>query len=287
MRIELSQFNEYVGGNRLRCEVRDLNEFFYASMESAHASTVYCVACLSFTLALVTTTQNIILAVIPMDARVNPARWLQLLVPAIQDSSALASSFASFVALEYFVKLFLHQRKVVRTVRGFSTGISNETVVKLGRIARFQSYVSFLSSIGALGAVCVLMFGLVDRRVEAFDLSNYVDIVVVATGVFGVWFLAGLGTFYIDFFLLWNFGPTAGKDVCRQFRTKITDIYNKYAESIDDEHLIKDYTVREFLAKSRFDSVVGANRFSAIMHAILSDEELTKGPMKRRELPEA
>ena len=279
MHITLTDFNEYVGRNRLRCEVQDMKEFFHASMESAHASAVYAVACLSFSLALLTTVMNIILAVVPqVDGIADGEKfkfpdWLDDPFLTIQDVSTLANSYVSFVALEYFVKLFYHQRKVVRAVNKRYHSMS-QTVNKLGRIARFQSYVSILSSIGALGAMLVLISGLLERRVDAIFLFENEQIVQAALGVLGIWFIAGLGTFYIDFFLLWNFGPTAGRDLCSQFKTKITDIYNKYAQSNDDEHLIKDYTAREFLLRSRFDSVVGADRFSAIMHTVLSDDFL-------------
>lgn len=277
--IELYEVNEYVGENHLAREIQDMKELFHASMESAHASTVYFVACLAFTLALFSTALNIILAVVPLEERMNAAgmtvrmlpMWLQLPSAIISEASALASSFASFVAFEYFVKLCYHQRKVVRASNSKQI-TQSKTIGKLGRIAKFQAYVSLLSAIGALGAVFVLISGVFDRRFrnEPFSYFEREQVLTAAVATVGVWSVASLGTFYIEFFLLWNFGPTASKDVCEIFKSELFRICDKYSTSIGDEGVIRDYAVRELLVKTRFDSVLGADRFSAIMQTVLS-----------------
>jgi len=115
MYIDIKKCNEYIGGNKLKCEVRDLKELFFATMESAHASTVYFVACLSFTFALLFTSINVVTAIVsgPLPT------WLDLTRRCIQGGSAVASIFAAFCALEYFIKLFYHQRKVIRATKSF------------------------------------------------------------------------------------------------------------------------------------------------------------------------
>ena len=273
MHRRLTKFNKDVGCNRLRCEVQDMKEFFHASMESVHASTVYCVACLSFTLALLSTTLDIIIAFLPSEGEIFMfPKWLGQPFMVIQDGSALANAFASYLAMEYFLKLCYHQRKVVRAVNRNKARRISPTLQKLGRIAKFHSYVSLLSGTAAFGALIALISGMLDRR---FNMDPYFDtdiVVGVAATVFGIWCIAGLGRFYIEFFLLWNFGPTAGKEVCDHFKPDLRTIYDKYAESNDDEDIIRDYTAREFLVQSRFDSSLDADRFSAIMHTILSKE---------------
>merc|ERR1712154_556277 len=96
------------------------------------------------------------------------------------------------------------------------------------------------------------------------------DFGVPALIVLGIWVLANLGSFYVNFNLLWNLNPNYGSDICSHFRSKLDSIYNVYGETIQDDQTIKDYTARHFLSEARFGSVLGADRLSTIMQSIFS-----------------
>ena len=271
MFINIQKCNEYVGGNKLKCEIRDLKELFYATMESAHASTVYSVACLSFTFALLSTSINVVSAIVP-----DPSpTWLDLTESNIQRGSAVASIFAALCALEYFIKLFYHQRKVIRATEEFPGGLSN-TVGEITYIARLQSSISLSWALAAVLSVGALVSGFVNS-IKPGLLPSWMEdeedlIWWIAVAAICSWFIASFVSIYANFFPLWNLDPKASQDICNHFKSKLVEIYNSYGESNDEESVIRDYTAREFLSNARLDSSRGADRFSAIMQTILSNE---------------
>jgi hypothetical protein len=269
--------NVYLGGNRLKCEARDLKELFSATMESTHASAVYFVACLSFTFALLFTAITMITAIVMStmsEETVNEAAlptWLNISRRTIQEGSAFASIFAACSAVEFFSKLLYHQRKIIKTARELPNGIS-VTVGKVVYIATVQSFVSLTNSIAAIGSIVALICGVLyrlDENVSPFDDD---EIWWVALGSILSWLIASFASLYTDFFLLWNLDPKASRAICVHFKSMIVDIYKDYGEANNDDSIIRDYTTREFLSITRFDSSLGADRFSAIMQTILSKE---------------
>jgi len=276
MCINIQKCNEYIGGNKLKCEARDLKELFYATMESAHASTVYFVACLSFTFALLSTTINLVTAIVIRTQSISrdelPA-WLDLTRRCIQGGSAVASIFAALCALEYFIKLLYHQRKVIIATEELPQGIS-KTVGKVTYIARLQSFISLSRALAAALSVSALACGFIFNLSE--DLSPWgvkgTGLLWLAEAAISSWFIASFVSIYTIFFPLWNLGPKASQDICNHFKSKLIEIYISYGESNDEESVIRDYTAREFLSKTRFDSSLGADRLSAIMQTILSQE---------------
>ncbi len=272
---EVSRFT----GHDLKKETRDLKELFHATMESALASTIYFVACGSFAFAILLTAFNAFNATVKNPDLVPvPVQTAQSVV---RIGAPIISIFASYYASEYFVKQLIHQMKVHKAIGALPSGI-NSSLSKVRSIAAMESCIALIRIFAGLCTVISLLSGFIHGNFDNVKMPITKDqTVFVAFVAIGGWFVASVLEFYLEFFPLWNLGPTAGYDICDAFHADLSRIYNEFSEAMNINHilgpkmedrLIREYTAREFLDKTRFDSVLMADRFSAIMQTILSED---------------
>ncbi len=266
--------NEQYLDHGLKREARDLKELFHSTMESAHASAIYFVACGSFSFAILSTANNFFNATVEDENRLpQPVRRFQLF---ISQGSSIISIFAALYALEFLVKFFTRQRKVLKSVAKIPSEVGG-CIRKVKRVAIAQSFITVLRILAALGTVVSLgtnfarLFVLSETPMEYFTRSQ---IQMGALVSLGGWILAIVLSFFVDFFLLWNLEPTTGYEICINFKSELVRIYNSYSGSTDDalDSVNREYTAREFVDKTRFDSVLRADRFVSNLQTILSKD---------------
>lgn len=111
--------------------------------------------------------------------------------------------------------------------------------------------------------------------------SREFSVQMIPDSAVGAWIFGSILSLFVEFILLWRLSPTVSEDICVSFRHELNDLYNEYSLSRDksstmpppkEERIVWEYTTRDFLSKTRFDSVLGANRFSALMQCIQSGD---------------
>ncbi len=278
IRTKVKEVNNFTG-NDLKKETRDLKELFHATMESALASTIYFVACGSFTFAILLTAFNAFYATVKNEDLVPVG--IQTARSVVRIGAPIISIFASYYASEYFVKQLIHQRKVHKAIGALPSGL-NSSLSKVRSIAALQSCITFIRILAGIFTVLCLLFGFIHANFGNVQLPISKERTLIGAFIaIGGWGVSSALEFFVEFFPLWNLEPSAGYDLCNAFQADLSKIYNEFNEAMNINHilgpkmaerLIREYTAREFLDKTRFDSVLKADRFSAIMQTILSED---------------
>ena len=285
IRTKVKKVNEFVGRNKLKKETRDLKELFNATMESALASTIYFIGCGSFTFAILLTAFNAFNLTVKVQEDVPQP--VQTTEAALRIAAPIISIFASLHASEYLVKQLIHQRKVLKAIASLPDEIKH-SVIQVKSIAALQSCITFIRILAGFCTVISLLSTFFHNNLTRIRIPITPEQTVLATfAAIGGWFIAILLEFYLEFFALWNLEPSAGYDICSAFHNALRKIYNEFSNNEFSEginiknhilgpkmgdRIIREYTAKEFLDKTRFDSVLMADRFSAIMQTILSED---------------
>jgi hypothetical protein len=266
-------------GNSLKREARDLKELFHATMESALATCLCLVGIGSFTFAFFLVTNGIGSAVRNTGTTVNGPpmnawEWFQVIVT---EGAALVSACAALLALVFFLRLVKHQRSVVKSIGGLPS--PPKSVVKINTIANVNSFIVILQILASGGSISSLALGCWNRWSSVGEDRDIVLYVALAS--LGAWAVGIVLARFVDLFLLFNLEASVGKDICRSYWGALTLTYDEYNVGRDSKSIISpallerdswEYTAREFLTKTRFDTVLGADRFNAIMQCIQSGD---------------
>jgi len=295
--------------NMFRREFRDMKELYHAMMESASATNIFLVAFNSFCLSIIFLFFALIkLAFINADEEkemnMNTDNEYGYARFTLQSLSTINSFFGAIIAIELFAKLYRHQRKVGKSIDQIPLLLVQESDKKrsicqaLSRIASIQSIVSLMWVFASLGTLITLAAGLiiitepcvlVVTNMCSNDKAALVKFVSrniwfaqrTAVGSITFWVLGRIGIAYVNFFLLWKLDPDSSSILCDYFRGQLAHHYKNYAvkdemnrrlyskEQDGNNFVQKDYMCREFLNRTRFDSVLGADRVSAIIQTVL------------------
>eukprot|EP00957_Ditylum_brightwellii_P211571 15366330-Ditylum_brightwellii.AAC.1 len=104
---------------------------------------------------------------------------------------------------------------------------------------------------------------------------------ILAMSAIGAFVISIILQLYANLVLLYKLEPSAAKDVCRSFWGTLLQKYADFNIGRSDKSIASpaledreswEYVAREFLTETRFDTVLGANRFNAVMQAIQSGD---------------
>jgi hypothetical protein len=279
--------------SKLKREARDLKELFHATMESAFASAIYFVGCGSFMFAILITGDNILSAIlkIPSAAAIDsPTTAMNYIQVIIVEGATLISTWTALLALTSFVSLLKHQRRAGWSIRRLANAPRSVRAIKT--IANVQSLVSIIQCVASIGSIVSLVIGFFFGRQKIFeteisdlagilgadDSRQFVLYCTLLSSSLDLWKYSSI---ICRIHSLYRLTPTGSEDVCQSFRHELNELYNEYSLSRDknstmpppkEERIVWEHTARDFLSRTRFDSVLGANRFSALMQCIQSGD---------------
>jgi len=274
-------------GDVLKREARDLDELFHATMESALANFLFLIAISSFSFAVLQVINGIGSAAMGestsgTDIPTLNSGW-SVYQAIVVEGAALTSFSAALVALIFFVRLVVYQRTVVKSIAKLPS--PPESVLRINRIANVQTIVTMIQCVASGGSMASLILGFINRWSWLdTDKGNEVFFLSIASLV--AWGL-GIGlSLFVDFVMLYHLDPSVGKDICRSYWGALVTKHNQYQRGHDKYSVQSpaildrnswEYTAREFLTETRFDTVLGADRFNAIMQSIQSGDKVSWG----------
>uniref|UniRef100_A0A7S2ETP3 Uncharacterized protein n=1 Tax=Ditylum brightwellii TaxID=49249 RepID=A0A7S2ETP3_9STRA len=270
-------------GQTLKKEAYDLKELFHATMESSIGMSLFFVGMWVFIFSFFIIANGIASAVQNTSTTcagalgISGRNSFQQYQCFVVEGGAIVSALAGLIALSFFVRQFRHQRKVVAAINYLPS--PPPSVRKIGSLAYFQSLISIWQCIATCTSLASIVIGFV-LRFDFADFENNVTfgLAIGAVGAFGIsiflQLIANLG-------MLYNVEPSAGIDVCSAFWGTLTKKHRLFSLGRSEKSVMSpaledreswEYVAREFLTETRFDTVLGADRFNAVMQAIQSGD---------------
>jgi len=268
-------------GQTLKKEAYDLKELFHATMESSIGMSLFFVGMWVFIFSFFIIANGIASAVLDttttcMGTVPNKSSF-QNFQCFVVEGGAIVSALAGLLALSFFLRQLKHQLKVVKAINYLPS--PPPSVRKISTLANFQAFITVWQCLATCTSLASIVIGFVLRFGFAdFENSVTFALAMAAIGAFvisiGLQVIANLG-------LLYSVEPSAGKDVCRSFwgilfekhsEFNIGRSENSIASPALEDRESWEYVAREFLSEVRFDTVLGADRFNAVMQAIQSGD---------------
>jgi hypothetical protein len=129
----------------------------------------------------------------------------------------------------------------------------------------------------AAGACVALSWSIAENGYQKrLDVPRYTAF-WTALGTVGLGLCTTLMFFFFEYTQRYALPPKLGEYVCEAFRDEIEAMYKVLSVPLNEvdakqvqERTTWEYTAREFLHKYRFDTIVAADRFGAILQYIQS-----------------
>jgi len=268
-------------GQTLKKEAYDLKELFHATMESSIGMSLFFVGMWVFIFSFFIIANGIASAVLDttttcMGTVPNKSSF-QNFQCFVVEGGAIVSALAGLLALSFFLRQLKHQLKVVKAINYLPS--PPPSVRKIGTLANFQAFITVWQCMATCTSLASIVIGFVLRFGFAdFENSVTFALAMAAIGAFvisiGLQVIANLG-------LLYSVEPSAGKDVCRSFWGILFEKHSEFNIGRSEKSIASpaledreswEYVAREFLSEVRFDTVLGADRFNAVMQAIQSGD---------------
>ena len=131
-----------------------------------------------------------------------------------------------------------------------------DSIRQVRTIANLQALVTFIRCLAAFDTMISVFFNLFRNSFEDATYTDFHDNSYrIIIGSVGAWFLAGVGTWIIDFFFLYNLPETASRDIAVTFEPAISIFYGKFSESMAMDDMmgslpsIKERNTREYMMR--------------------------------------
>lgn len=250
----------------LRREIRDFDQLYWATRESGIASFVFIAGFLVFLAAILFTTSRIFV----IHILVNVAYW-----------GVAATALAAVIGVWHFSRKFGHLTRlwfVLGTKIRLATSTDDREALRKIRTAAVTQMILTLMRAGMGASACVALSWSIAENGYQHRLAVGPKVAFwIALGMVSLAILTTLMFFFFEFTQRYALPPKLGEYVCEAFRDEIEAMYKVLSVPLNDidakqvqERTTWEYTAREFLHKYRFDTVVAADRFGAILQYIQS-----------------
>jgi len=270
---ETKGLSNFLEKEKLRKEIRDLSYLYWSTRESEVASMVFVSSFLVHIVSWVFTISRLITWVGGGDRVTNVAAWATLATM----FGAIVGSFHFLRQLLLIVKLYwVLSRKVKKALT-----TEAKAAIKVLRHATFWTLIlTMLRLIGTTGAAISFPWSLAASEfMEQVEIDQAIPLYVGAGSTLAA-LLATVIFFCVEYKVRYELSPRLGEVVGEAFRREIEKMYRRMARGINDidpkqeqEREIWEDVAREFLHKYRFDTVLAADRFGAILQYIQAGME--------------
>ncbi len=250
----------------LRREIRDFDQLYWATRESDVASMIFVSAFFIFVASVLFTISRIFDIVILK----NVAYW-----------ASLASAIAALIAIWHFLRklsILGHLWFVLsHKIRTAPSTDDREALRKVRTAGTTQIVLTLMRGFVAAGACVALSWSIAENGYQKrLDVPRYTAF-WTALGTVGLGLCTTLMFFFFEYTQRYALPPKLGEYVCEAFRDEIEAMYKVLSVPLNEvdakqvqERTTWEYTAREFLHKYRFDTIVAADRFGAILQYIQS-----------------
>jgi hypothetical protein len=261
---------------KLKREVLEMEQLYYASTESLVSSVIISAAFLSFFTGIVFTIANI-------GNAIQSHVWNRVLLIAGSYSFGIISPLSAILAVYYLCRKFMHLTRC-KSALNRKLGLTSDTDAR-GHLSHIigvtltQQIVTVFRTLASACAAVSLPWALASRLGAT---PRFLPLVIAIAAV-GLQVISIIMRFLVEYTVLYNLDAKLGEYVCTAFDEELQTLHKDFSvpqSEIEPDQVHSrtawEYVARSFLHEYRFDIVFAPNRFSSVLQFIQSGASIRK-----------